>query len=151
MTDGYDAVGIPTNGEINSWGGAVMGAGVARYAAGRWRPWLQEHLGAALARYGNRVHVFENEVDEAPRPRFIFSFPTKHAARDRQGDIVLVHRSAEQLMDIIRERGWKRVIIPQPGTGLGRLAWSDVHAVLAPIMDPRVHIAMGAHGPAASP
>lgn len=140
MADGYDAVGVTTNGDVNGWGGLVMGAGIARTAANRWRPWLQEHMGAAVARYGNRVHVFEDDVTPTPKPRFIFSFPTKHSAKDKQSDLRLIHRSAEQLMDVIRARGWRKVALPQPGTGLGRLAWSDVYAVIAPIMDPRVHI-----------
>lgn len=142
MGNGYDAVGIPTNGEINSWGGAIMGAGVARVASQRWRPWLQEHLGAALARYGNHVHVFADDVTPDPRPRSIFSFPTKHKARDRQSDIRLIERSCIELMTIIKAKSWSQVIIPQPGCGMGRLSWSDVHAVIAPVCDGRVHIAM---------
>lgn len=141
MLNDYDAVGIPTNGETNSWGGAIMGAGVARTAAQRWRGWLQEHLGAKLERYGNNVYVFEDEVSETPKPRFIFSFPTKHNARDKQSDLVLIERSAEQLMHAVRVHGWRQVIMPQPGTGLGRLGWSDVWRIIAPVLDERVHIA----------
>lgn len=140
MLDGYDAVGVTTNGECNSWGVAVMGAGIARAAKQRWSPWLAEHLGAKLVRYGNNVHVFENEVDVEPKPRFIFSFPTKHSYADKVSDIVLIHRSCEQLMAAIRERKWAKVAMPQPGTGLGRLGWSDVWKVISPILDERVHI-----------
>ena len=143
MLDGYDAVGVPTNGDWNRVGQARMGAGVAKAAADRWSPWLVEHLGAALQRYGNRVHVFEDIVSDSPRPRFIFSFPTKHKPHDRQSDMDLIRRSAEQLMDEVRARNWTKVVMPQPGTGLGRLGWSDVWQVIAPICDHRVHIAMG--------
>lgn len=147
MLDGYDAVGITTNGERNGWGAAIMGAGIARTAKQRWSPWLAEHLGAALARYGNNVHVFENEVDESPKPRFIFSFPTKHRPSDKQSDIALIHRSCEQLMEKITKYRWNKVVIPQPGTGLGRLGWSDVWKVVSPILDQRVAIVTLPHNP----
>ena len=143
MTDGYDAVGVPTNGEVHARiGTAVMGAGVAREAANRWRPWLQEHLGAAISRSGNHVFVFDDIVTSNPRPASIFSFPTKHKARDRTSDVLLIERSCHELMAHVAKRGWRKVIMPQPGTGLGKLSWSDVWRVISPILDERVHIAV---------
>jgi hypothetical protein len=136
MLGDYDAVGITTNGEVNSWGEAVMGAGTAKVAARRWSPWLSEFLGASISRFGNHVHVYDNE----PPPKFIFSFPTKHRARDRQSDIDLICQSAEELMIAADKHRWSKVLLPQPGTGMGRLSWSDVWKMVAPIMDGRIHI-----------
>ena len=136
MLGDYDAVGITTNGEVNSWGEAVMGAGTAKAAAKRWSPWLAEFLGASLSRFGNHVHVYDNE----PPPKFIFSFPTKHRARDRQSDIALIRQSAEELMVAADKYRWSKVLLPQPGTGMGRLSWGDVWKSVAPIMDGRIHI-----------
>jgi hypothetical protein len=136
MSD-FDAVGIPTNGDYNKFGDAVMGRGVAAAARSRW-PILAEFLGAALARYGNHVHFFENDVE--PKPKFIFSFPTKHHARDRNSDPVLIERSCKELMSAIASKNLTRVLLPRPGCGCGGLDWAQVKRILGPVLDRRVHV-----------
>lgn len=141
MTANYDAIGIPTNGQVKRLGDAVMGAGVAKAAAQRWNPWLQEHLGAALSRYGNKIHVFEDIVSDKPAPRWIFSFPTKDHWRD-PSSMDLIAKSCLDLMLEIEKRHWSTVIMPAPGCGLGALKWRDVRAVVDSICDDRVHVAI---------
>ncbi len=137
LMDGYRAVGVPTNGDYNKFGDAVMGKGVAAAASARW-PMLAELLGAALARYGNHVHVIEN--DDGNGPPFIFSFPTKHHARDRNADPVLIERSAKELMEIVSAKSMAKVIMPRPGCGCGGLEWTQVKRLLDPVLDHRVHV-----------
>lgn len=45
---------IPTNGDVNSKGSAIMGTGVALQARKRF-PWVVEELGGALFHWGNNL------------------------------------------------------------------------------------------------
>lgn len=128
---GYDAIGIPMNGETNNSGMAIMDGAVARRAAQVFGEWTREFLGARLDRKGNHVHVIDvHENRQVGRvvasPQHIFSFPTRHLADDKKADIELIEQSAEELRLEIIARGWRRVCMPEPGTGAGGLSWAVV-------------------------
>ena len=129
----HDAVGVPTNGDTNSSGLAIMGAGVAKAAVSTLGPWIREFLGAKIDRYGSHVHVvdaIDKEGSPIRRPRSIFSFPTKHHWHDKKSDLALIETSADELVATIREHGWKSVCMPEPGTGMGGLTWEQVAPLL---------------------
>lgn len=133
MKNGYDAVGIPTNGHTNNSGLATMGAGVARAAVQTFGMWIREFLGAKIDRHGNNVHVLQAlnaDGDPIKSPPFIFSFPTKHHWSDKRSDMALIEKSADQLKAVIAANKWKSVCMPEPGTGMGGLQWDDVSKIL---------------------
>lgn len=119
---------VTTNGMRKANGEAVMGAGVAKAAAGE-HPELPRLLGDYLARYGNRVFVF-------PRLRII-TFPTKHNWR-APSDLALIEKSCLELIQVMDKFRLAPVYLPRPGCQNGGLEWEDVRNIIAPILDDRV-------------
>ena len=126
-----DAICITTNGEVRKDGRAIMGRGCAKQAAMRW-PELPELLGGALLLSGNHIHTFLGWDDDF----HLVTFPVKHRWRER-ADLNLIEASAQQFLSITDELGWKRVLLPRPGTGNGRLRWEDVRKRISPLLDNR--------------
>ena len=134
--DGYDAFCILTNGFIKASGELVMGKGCAKQAMTRW-PELPAEIAYRIHKGGHVLHVLEfiNGVD-APTP-FLVAFPVK-PVEDEDGvpgfccdaKLEIIEQSALALAYEISERGWKKVLLPRPGVGNGRLEWADVHPVL---------------------
>ncbi len=122
-----DARCVTTNSEIKSNGRLVMGAGVAKQAVQRY-PELDARIAALLKVFGNLPFYFEDIK--------IISFPTKHNWRD-PSDIDLIKNSAEHARWIADAHNLKKVLLTQPGCGLGRLYWPYVRKVIAPILDNR--------------
>lgn len=139
---------VTTNGDVDRRGRAIMGGGCALEAKQRF-PNLPERLGLALRDNrtptddGNNCYVFDDLR--------VISFPTKYHPYHRS-DIVLIQRSAQQLMRILRDRehdvehngvvypAVRCVVLPRPGCGLGGLEWAFVANILRPILDDRVHV-----------
>ncbi len=126
-----DAIVIPTNGDVNRHGEAVMGRGLARQAAGRY-PLLPKVLAMLLREHGN--HVFD-----AYRPRglpIIVTFPVKdhwhHIAR-----LDLIEQSAQELVVMADHHEYLRVALPRVGCGNGALDWKDVQPILTRHLDDR--------------
>lgn len=113
---------------------AVMGAGVALQARQRF-PGIEYDLGRLLKTHGNRVHVIQRGAvwDESTT---IITFPTKHHFHD-QSDIALIERSARQLVEVVDEYGFPKVVLPRPGCGLGGLKWKQVCPVIERHLDGR--------------
>jgi hypothetical protein len=124
-----DAYCITTNGFVKKNGEAVMGAGCALEAKQRYE-WLPLKLGKSISCYGNHVFEFGDGL---------VTFPVKHKWFEK-ADMLLIQKSAVQLMELVEGSGWKKVILPRPGCGNGRLKWDDVKAVLTPILDERIYI-----------
>jgi hypothetical protein len=114
---------IPTNGEVNKDGLAVMGKGLALEAKNKF-PRLTTELGVQISYFGNRLFAFDKFK--------IITFPTKYSWRDKS-DICLIAVSASQLKDYVDEstNEWINekvtfktpVYLPRVGCGNGGLDW----------------------------
>jgi O-acetyl-ADP-ribose deacetylase (regulator of RNase III) len=145
FTEPADAKCITTNGYIKANGRLVMGAGVAGAAQARY-PNFPKVAGEAVKQYGNIVHAFHsstlrtNTMFEPSEDQWYVTFPVKHVWYE-DADLDLIERSAGQLMDMLNEpafKSWKKVLLPRPGCGNGRLTWGQVEPVIAPILDDRI-------------
>lgn len=154
-TEPCDARCITTNGFVKHNGHLVMGAGVAGQAQSRYGS-FPKVAGNAVSHYGNNVHafVFPNQgvgsrVDPHKTSHGTFgsnwfiSFPVKHKWYE-EADLELIKRSAEQLIELLDEPAFsplfKKVLLPLPGCGNGKLSWVDVKPVIEPILDDRVWV-----------
>lgn len=151
-----DALCITTNGFVKANGQAVMGKGCARQAS-TIIPEITSALGAHLKTEGNRVHVLLEEGS-----RIWLSFPVKphHVISDgsnfvshmnfkvgafvpgwaAKANLAIIFESCKQLMALIDERGWKKVLLPRPGCGAGELTWEAVRETIEPVLDDRIYI-----------
>jgi hypothetical protein len=117
---------ISTNGDINRFGLAVMGRGLAKEATQRI-PGMAYGLAKQLQQHGNHVFPFYDIR--------ILTFPVKHHWRD-DADLELIRQS-------VRELGWtiggmseiKVVYLPRVGCGNGRREWSEVKPLLEALDD----------------
>lgn len=141
-----DAICVTTNGVVKANGELVMGAGVAKQFAIRF-PKLPYAFGQLNICGGNHVYRVPEyspgtsadlKMKESKTP-YICSFPTKHHWKDAS-DLKLIKRSAEELKGWADTMGWTKVVLTRPGCGLGGLQWSQVKAVLEPILDDRFYI-----------
>lgn len=108
---------IPTNGDVNRQGLAVMGRGVALQVANRY-PEFRKEFADLLTTIGNRVIKFPQYA--------MFTFPVKHHWHEA-ADLTLIERSAYELVNMPRR---SMVYLPRVGCGNGRLSWSVVRPVL---------------------
>lgn len=129
-----DVICVTTNGFIKKDGTCVMGRGCA-YEASQKDKTFPALLGHHIKMNGNVVGMI-GVINGKP----VLSFPVKHKWFEK-ADLALIEQSAKQL------RQWAdyqdlptTIVIPRPGCGNGKLAWEDVKAVLAPILDDRFHI-----------
>lgn len=130
-----DAYCITTNGIVKNDGCAVMGAGVALSAAKRY-PDCPKELGYFIGKYGHRVGGFYYSIKDLV---LLISFPTKDHWKDCS-DIRLIEKSAKELMALVQEKGYEKVVLPRPGCANGGLNWEDVKKVIEPILDDRIVI-----------
>lgn len=116
----FDGLVITTNGYVKKNGKAVMGRGIALEAAKRCKS-LPYRLGNNILDYGNHVfawnakHLFEQTL---------ITFPVKHNWWEK-ADIHLIRSSISELKDEVDNRRLKKVIMPRPGCGNGKLSWDD--------------------------
>jgi hypothetical protein len=120
---------IPTNGVVTN-GKLVMGKGVARTAAYRYRA-LPYELATRIRANGLRVEWLPDCN--------LYTFPTKHKWWN-PSSLTLIVDSARQLMVLIEVNGHTEVYLPKPGCGAGGLRWEEVSAAISPILDQRVTI-----------
>ncbi len=106
---------IPTNGDVNRFGLAVMGRGLALQATRKF-PGLQQALGDSLRIFGNQINIFDKYG--------ILTFPVKHHWHE-SASLELIDRFAEKLS---YER--RQVFLPRVGCGNGGLDWKDVKPIL---------------------
>jgi hypothetical protein len=126
------AICIPTNGEtVNRVVGGrnrchsknTMNSGFALKAQKRW-PGIELLLGSLVALHGNNVYPLTRRQDDGtivfrvermqhfPLSYHILSFPIKLTPTG-DIDIMLVERSARQLLNIANMNKWKKIILPQ--------------------------------------
>ena len=163
MVDDYDAIVITTNGYVKGNGEAVMGRGCALEAANRHRE-LPGLLGRALTAHGNHCHRFDfpdiSLVTFPVKPQSMYLFGAAHIKSYVVGykqasirppcnvsgwmlkaQLPLIDRSAKELVEIVDNAGWEKVLLPRPGCGAGELDWPTVRSYLEPILDYRFTVA----------
>ena len=113
-------VAVTTNGSVRDTCDLIMGGGCAFEAKERY-PNLPMFLGHYVYKYGNQPYIYG--------PGRIISFPTKDEVW-LDSKINLIEKSAFELYTILNNFAIKRIYIPRPGCGLGRLKWEDVKPVL---------------------
>lgn len=126
-----DAMVVPTNGDVNRFGEAVMGRGLAAQAA-RHFPLLPKVLAHLMRELGN--HVFD-----AYRPRgraIIVTFPVKHHWH-QSAQLDLIERSTQELVEMANHHEYRTVLLPRVGCGNGQLNWKDVRPILERYLDDR--------------
>ncbi len=124
-----DAIVIPTNGDVNRHGAAVMGRGLALQAARRW-PLMPKVLAEYLRAEGN--HVFD--VYKPRRLPTLLTFPVKQHWHER-ADLDLIERSAQELVAKADRLAYRLVALPRVGCGNGGLDWKDVQPILERYLD----------------
>lgn len=136
----YNAVCVTTNGIVKNNGEAVMGKGCALQFAQTYLE-IPKVLGTKLKTKGNHCHVLKilNNIDTCEKT-YICSFPTKHNWKDNS-DLALIEQSCKELVNATNKMNWKKVLIPIPGVGNGKLYWVDVKQVLEKYLDDRFYIA----------
>jgi hypothetical protein len=126
---GADAICVTTNGNVKANGEAVMGRGIALEAA-KFYPGLPVELGKEIRKKDNHVFHFPLSNDHVPNNPVIVTFPTKEHWMD-DSDRILILKSAIELVKLSQDNLWKRIAIPRPGCGNGRLDWElDVKPTL---------------------
>jgi hypothetical protein len=134
-----DAICFTSNGIVKNNGELVMGAGVAKSFATKWKG-LPAYFGEKVKNNGNVVHVL-SPTKWLIGKLSIVSFPTKHHWKD-DSDINLIIQSAKQLVVLAAAHNWKIIYLPRPGSGLGGLNWErDVRPAIKDILDDRFIIA----------
>lgn len=128
-----DFVVITTNTTCRKDGCLVMGAGIAKEAAQKFK-WLPLALGQDIKRNGAQVEVYH--------PIRLIAFPVKYDWRV-PADLNLIRQSTKQLLHKVErlqlllrpENGDVRILIPRPGCGNGQREWSEVEPILRQYLD----------------
>ena len=117
---------IPTNGDTNRWGLAVMGRGLAKDTAKRI-PGMTYGLAEKLEVEGNHVYEFSDI--------HLFTFPVKRHWHE-DADLALIKRSALELSRFTNKTDDAKVVyLPRVGCGNGRRMWSEVKPILESTLD----------------
>jgi hypothetical protein len=155
-----DAICVTTNGYVTSKGESVMGRGIALSTATRYKNInIKKILGKSLIKNGNHVSILHDDNGTK-----IISFPVKRGFFDFSKDndfpgvvrnlkygttipgwalkaeVSLIKRSAQELMNIVNENKFKKVLLTQPGCNNGGLNWCDVSNEISTILDDRIFI-----------
>lgn len=126
-----DAICITTNRVVTAQGRLVMGGGCAAEARNLY-PDIDRVWGQMILNFGPGVYTYE--IQQGP---VLVSFPTKDHWK-HPSTLEMIEDSTRKLVDLTNHRGWKRVLIPRPGCGLGGLSWeNEVKPLLAPLLDGR--------------
>lgn len=145
-----DCICVTTNGTIKSNGELVMGAGVAKQFADKYKNQGIAKILANKLYKGSplkKMHVV-NPMDNicykaidaiSNNGTYVLSFPTKNHFMDK-GDLELIKRSAERAVYFANMYNLNSIIIPSPGTGCGQLNEDDVYQALDKILDERFTI-----------
>lgn len=129
----YDVLCITSNGFVKSNGECVMGAGIAKEAKEKF-PKVPRILGAYIKKYGNRCFKLAKVNDT-----YLVNFVVKHNWWEN-ADIDLIIKSCKEVTEMANKFGWKKILLPRPGCGNGKLNWSDVKPILSHLLDDRFYV-----------
>ena len=120
---------ITTNGFVKNDGTAVMGRGNAALAKKIWNDdfnmKLEEVLGKAILRSGNKMHKLDTQL---------YSFPVKVNWWDK-ASTKLISKSVDELKERANNNKEKVFVLARPGCGNGGLKWKNVKPLLASLPD----------------
>lgn len=129
----YDVLCITTNGFIKNDGSCVMGRGIAKEASTKF-PILPKILGGYIKKYGNRCFKLA-KVNNT----HLVSFVVKHVWWE-DADMELIKSSCLEVSEMATKYGWKKILLPRPGCGNGKLNWKDVEPILRELLDDRFDV-----------
>lgn len=135
----FDGLCITTNGTIKKNGACVMGRGIALTFRDMFAD-FDQIVGNKIIANGNIVNVVGKFTHKDNTSTIIFTFPVKHNWYDI-ADIELIKKSCVELMQWIDHYDLKKVALPRPGCGNGKLSWENVKPVIEEILDERVYVA----------
>jgi len=110
---------VTTNGAVRNDGACVMGRGIARYVRDEY-PDLPFRLGRLIDDHGNRPFRLTASI---------WTLPVKHHWAE-EADLDLIAASLAHLVAMESKFGVATLLMPRPGCGNGRLAWTDVEPLM---------------------
>lgn len=132
----YDAICCTTNKIISNDDDLVMGAGIAKDFRDKFKG-LNYFWGLLLKR--NRKLGYDGVMVEYTYDHpfdYLVAFPTKNNWKDKS-DIDLIIKSSKQLKLISCALGFNKILMTQPGCGMGGLKWKDVKPRIEDTLDDR--------------
>lgn len=132
-----DAICVTTNGFCRKDGACVMGRGCALEAKNLY-PGIEYILGGLIQQKGNHVHAIGRNY-KTNENQYILSFPVKSKFWEK-ASLPLIDRSARELVQVCDRAGFKKVVIPRPGCGCGKLHWEMVKIILEKVLDDRFYV-----------
>jgi len=129
LVEDGEVICITTNGEIKANGEAVMGKGFAKQIVDQFRTFdIAQKIAGFLKKYGNRSFFLGSYAFHSIKVNLV-TFPTKQHWKDGS-DLTLIETSAKQLVEIADKFNFKKVYLPMPGAGAGKLHWSEIQTKL---------------------
>jgi len=116
---------ITTNGFVKKSNEAVMGRGCA-YEATKKFPGIAKRLGELLNSSGNQPYVMPDLK--------LITFPVTHNWY-QDADRGIIINSLLLLKDVMSVYSMKKVYLPRPGVGNGRLSWDSVRPLVEKYFD----------------
>jgi hypothetical protein len=116
---------IPTNGDINCYGDAIMGRGVAAQAKLRCN-FIDTELGGCIIANGNIINWLDHGL--------VLSFPVKHHWNEK-ANFDLIQKSRDELKKIATFLDEHKFYLPRPGCGNGGLDYNDVRPLMLSLPD----------------
>lgn len=137
----YDAICCTTNGVVTKNGSLVMGAGIAKQFADKYKG-LAAEWGGKTQQYFQRYRLVFPHVmisQDFDSGMYLVAFPTKRNWKHKS-ILALIYRSAESLLEIVNSFGWNKILLPRPGCGCGNLDWHQVKETVSQFMDERFYV-----------
>lgn len=122
----FVALCCTTNQMLNAHGSLVMGRGIAKQFAQKYK-WLPNEWGRRIKENEHHDGLMITGVKNPKTGgiKFLVAFPTKYDWRNKS-DLELIERSAWTLAQVATIMGWKKILLPRPGCSNGGLKWSMV-------------------------
>lgn len=119
---------ISTNGSVKQSNDLIMGRGCAFEAKER-NPGISAVIGEAIKRYGNQVMWFED---------FKLGILPSKDKWYLKSNLSLIEQTLQQLVNLVQDNRWPKVVIPKLGCGNGGLDWeSQVKPLMEKYLDDR--------------